>query len=51
MEREVVLLRFFGERSYGEIASILDKREDAVRQHIARALRKMRSNPLISQFS
>ncbi len=51
MEREVIELRFFGERTYVEIAAILDKREDAVRQHIARALRKMRQHPLISQLS
>jgi len=41
-EREVVMLKFYGERTYGEIADELGKREDAVRQHVARAMRKMR---------
>ncbi len=41
-EREVVELKFFGEQSYSEIAEVLGKREDAVRQHIARAMKKMR---------
>lgn len=41
-EREVVELRFFGERSYAEIATLLGKREDAIRQHIARSLKKLR---------
>jgi RNA polymerase sigma-70 factor (ECF subfamily) len=44
IEKEVITLRFYAERSYGEIAEILDKREDAIRQHVARALRKMRSH-------
>jgi RNA polymerase sigma-70 factor (ECF subfamily) len=42
-EREVVALKFYGERSYAEIAEELGKREDAIRQHVARALRKMRA--------
>ncbi len=41
-EREVIELKFFGERTYLEIAELLDKREDAVRQHVARAMKKMR---------
>ncbi len=41
-EREVVELKFFGERSYAEIAEILGKREDAVRQHVARSMKKLR---------
>lgn len=41
-EREVIELKFFGEQTYAEIAEILDKREDAVRQHVARAMKKMR---------
>ena len=41
-EREVIELKFFGERTYVEIAEQLGKREDAVRQHVARAMRKMR---------
>jgi RNA polymerase sigma-70 factor (ECF subfamily) len=42
-EREVIELKFFGEQSYTEIAVLLEKREDAVRQHVARAMKKMRS--------
>lgn len=42
LEREVIELKFFGERTYAEIAVIMDKREDAVRQHVVRAMRKMR---------
>ncbi len=42
-EREVIELRFFGEQTYAEIAVILDKREDAIRQHVARALKTMKS--------
>jgi len=41
-EREIIELRFFGERSYPEISAICDKREDAIRQQVARALKKMR---------
>ena len=44
MEREIVELRFFGEQSYAEIAVILEKREDAIRQHVARAMRKLRTH-------
>lgn len=44
IEREVITLRFYAERTYGEIAEILEKREDAIRQHVARALRKMRAH-------
>ena len=43
-EREVIELRFFAERTYTEIAVILEKREDAVRQQVARAIKKMRLN-------
>jgi RNA polymerase sigma-70 factor (ECF subfamily) len=42
IEREVIELKFFGERSYTEIAVIMEKREDAIRQHVVRAMRKMR---------
>ncbi len=42
-EREVILLRFFGEQTYQEIAATLGKREDAVRQHVARAMKKMKT--------
>jgi RNA polymerase sigma-70 factor, ECF subfamily len=42
MEKEIVALRFYGEQTYTEIAEALGKREDAVRQHIARAIKKMR---------
>lgn len=41
-EREVIELKFFGEQSYAEIAEVLGKREDAIRQHVARAMKKMR---------
>lgn len=41
-EREVIELRFFGEQTYTEIAEVLDKREDAIRQHVARAMKKMK---------
>lgn len=41
-DREIIELRFFGERSYAEIAALCDKREDAIRQQVGRALRKMR---------
>lgn len=41
-EREVIELKFFGERSYAEIAEILGKREDAIRQHVARSMKKLR---------
>lgn len=43
MEREVIELKFFAEQTYGEIAEILGKREDAIRQHVARAMKKMRT--------
>lgn len=42
IEREVIELKFFGEQSYTEIAEIMEKREDAIRQHVARAMRKLR---------
>lgn len=41
-EREIIELRFFAEQSYAEIAITCEKREDAVRQHVARGLKKMR---------
>ncbi len=41
VEREVIELRFFGERSYSEIAVIMEKREDAIRQHVARSMKKL----------
>ena len=41
-EREIIELRFFAERTYGEIAELCGKQEDAVRQHVARAMKKMR---------
>jgi RNA polymerase sigma-70 factor (ECF subfamily) len=42
LEREVIELKFFGERTYTEIAVIMEKREDAIRQHVVRAMRKLR---------
>jgi len=43
LEREAVELKFFGERTYEEIAVIMGKREDAIRQHIARSMTKLRT--------
>lgn len=43
-EREIIELRFFGERTYKEISELCDKKEDAVRQHIARSMKKMRAH-------
>lgn len=48
LEREVIELKFFGERTYEEIAAIMEKREDAIRQHVVRAIRKLRV--LMAQF-
>ncbi len=47
-EKEIIELRFFAERTYGEIATLLEKNEDAIRQHIARAMKKMRTH--MAQF-
>ena len=47
-EKEIIELRFFAERTYTEIAGILEKKEDAVRQHVARAMKKMRTH--MAQF-
>ena len=41
-QRQVVLLRYFGNKSHEEIAEILGKREGAVRAQLMRALRQMR---------
>lgn len=41
-EREVISLRFLAERSYQDIAKMLDKNPDAIRQHVARAMKKMK---------
>ncbi len=49
-EREVIALKFYGERSYTEIAEELGKREDAVRQHVARALKKMRTTLMKNEY-
>lgn len=43
-EREIIELRFFGECTYTEIAALCEKKEDAIRQHVARALKKMRTH-------
>lgn len=43
-EREIIELRFFGEQTYSEIAECTGKKEDAIRQHVARAMKKMRSH-------
>jgi RNA polymerase sigma-70 factor, ECF subfamily len=41
-QRQVVLLRYFGEKSHEEIAAIMGKGEGAVRALLLRALRRMR---------
>ncbi len=41
-QRQVVVLRYFNEKSHEEIAALLGKREGAVRQMLLRALRRMR---------
>jgi RNA polymerase sigma-70 factor (ECF subfamily) len=41
-DRSVIELRFFSEYSYAEIAERSGKREDAIRQQVARALKKLR---------
>jgi RNA polymerase sigma-70 factor (ECF subfamily) len=47
-EREIVVLRFYGEQPYNEIATLCEKTEENVRQIISRAMKKMRMN-LIAQ--
>lgn len=42
-DRAIIELRFFAEYSYPEIAAKLGKREDAVRQSVARAIKKLRA--------
>jgi len=41
-QRQVVVLRYFSEKSHEEIAALMGKREGAVRQLLLRALRRMR---------
>jgi RNA polymerase sigma-70 factor (ECF subfamily) len=41
-QRQVVVLRYFGNKSHEEIATIMGKREGAVRALLMRALRQMR---------
>jgi RNA polymerase sigma-70 factor (ECF subfamily) len=41
-QRQVVVLRYFGNKSHREIAVIMDKREGAVRALLVRGLRHMR---------
>lgn len=41
-QRQVVILRYFGNKSHEEIAAIMGKREGAVRALLMRALRQMR---------
>ncbi|HET7736978.1 MAG TPA: RNA polymerase sigma factor [Tepidiformaceae bacterium] len=41
-QREVVVLRYFGNKTHEQIAAIMGKREGAVRALLLRALRKMR---------
>lgn len=40
-DREAVLLRFFGQRPFAEIAMVLEVGEDAARKRVARALDKL----------
>lgn len=42
-ERDVIELRFFAEQTYQEIANAMEKKEDAIRQHVTRAMKKMRA--------
>lgn len=42
LQREVVILRYFGEKSHAEIAEALGKREGAVRGLLTRAMQQMR---------
>ena len=41
-QREALALRFFGELRAGEIATVLDKTEDAVKMLVHRAVKKLR---------
>jgi RNA polymerase sigma factor (sigma-70 family) len=41
-QRRVIVLRFFSGYSHAEIASVLAKREGAVRAQLLRALRQLR---------
>ena len=43
-QQQVVLLRFFGDRSHREIARELDRKEDAIRALQYRALKQLRKN-------
>ena len=41
-QRDAIVLRYFGEKSYPEIAEMLGKREGAIRALVMRGLRQMR---------
>jgi RNA polymerase sigma-70 factor (ECF subfamily) len=41
-QRDAIVLRYFGEKSYAEIAAILGKKEGAIRALVMRGLRQMR---------
>jgi RNA polymerase sigma-70 factor (ECF subfamily) len=49
-QREVVVLRFFGEHDHAAIARTLGKREGAVRALLLRALRRMRREMAHAKF-
>lgn len=48
-DRSVIELRFFAEHSYADIARSTGKREDAVRQRVARAIKRMRASMIERQ--
>jgi RNA polymerase sigma-70 factor (ECF subfamily) len=41
-QRDAIVLRYFGEKSYTEIAQVLGKKEGAIRALVMRGLRQMR---------
>jgi RNA polymerase sigma factor (sigma-70 family) len=43
LQRQVVVLRYFGDKSHAQIAETLGKREGAVRGLLTRALQRMRT--------
>ena len=42
LQRKVLRMRDFEERSYADIASLLEMEEEAVRAHLSRARKKLR---------
>src|SRR3989344_3331558 len=43
-EKEIVILRYFEELTFSEIANVLGKREGAIRVRVNRALKKMKEH-------